>query len=161
MRRMGATVNDQKLSAGGVLRKRYPIAITTRPIPINHQLSRSKGRRGLSGFFFVILNSYLKKNDTNDNMVSPTCQGKSSLERINTLMARTCSICGKAPVFGQVIARRGKAKKRGGAGRNITGTAHRTFLPNLRSIRAIVDGAPTRLRICTKCLKSRKIQKAA
>ncbi|MBI4531289.1 MAG: 50S ribosomal protein L28 [Candidatus Latescibacteria bacterium] len=76
-------------------------------------------------------------------------------------MARTCNICGKGPVFGQVIARRGKAKKRGGAGRNITGTSHRTFLPNLRSIKALVDGSPVRLRVCAKCLKSGKIPKVA
>ena len=76
-------------------------------------------------------------------------------------MARTCDICGKGPDFGQVIARRGKAKKKGGAVRNITGVRHRIFLPNLRPVKAIVDGAPVRLRVCAKCLKSGKIQKAA
>lgn len=76
-------------------------------------------------------------------------------------MARVCDVCGKGPSFGQVIARRGKAKKKGGAGQRITGVRHRTFLPNLRSVRAVVSGSPARLRVCAKCLKAGKVKKAA
>ncbi len=75
-------------------------------------------------------------------------------------MSRICEICGKAPVAGKTIARRGMAKKKGGAGRKITGTSRRRFLPNLKRIKVIMDGGKKRVRVCSSCLKSGKIVKA-
>jgi len=75
-------------------------------------------------------------------------------------MSRRCEICGKKPKAGKNIARRGMAKKKGGAGRKITGTSHRRFLPNLKQVRAIVHGAVKKIRVCTECLKSGKVIKA-
>jgi len=75
-------------------------------------------------------------------------------------MSRICEICGKKPRAGKTIARRGMAKKKGGAGRKITGTSHRRFLPNLKKIKAIVGGRTKRIRVCTACLKSGKVKKA-
>jgi large subunit ribosomal protein L28 len=36
----------------------------------------------------------------------------------------------------------------------------RRFNPNLQKVRAIVDGAPRRIQVCTRCLKAGKITKA-
>jgi large subunit ribosomal protein L28 len=36
----------------------------------------------------------------------------------------------------------------------------RRFNPNLQQIRIILDGSPTRAYVCTRCLKSGKVQKA-
>ncbi len=36
----------------------------------------------------------------------------------------------------------------------------REWLPNLQSIRVVKDGATKRVRVCTKCIKKGKIQKA-
>lgn len=36
----------------------------------------------------------------------------------------------------------------------------RTVKPNLRNIKAIVDGQPKKVTVCAKCLRSGKIQRA-
>ena len=75
-------------------------------------------------------------------------------------MSRVCAICGKRPVAGRTIARRGMAKKKGGVGKKITGITKRRFLPNLQAIRVVIKGATKRLKVCTSCIKAGKIQKA-
>jgi large subunit ribosomal protein L28 len=52
------------------------------------------------------------------------------------------------------------SKKKGGVGLKITGINPRRFLPNLKNVRAIVNGAPQRLLVCVKCLKAGKVTKA-
>ena len=75
-------------------------------------------------------------------------------------MSNICLICGKKPVAGRTIVRRGLAKKKGGVGQKITGITPRRFLPNLKTVRAIIDGTPQRIRVCVKCLKAGKVVKA-
>jgi len=75
-------------------------------------------------------------------------------------MSRICAICGKGPVAGKSIARRGLAKKKGGVGKMITGVTKRRFLPNLQTIRVNISGTVRRIKVCTSCIKAEKIQKA-
>jgi len=75
-------------------------------------------------------------------------------------MSKVCMICGKGPAAGRSISRRGLAKKKGGVGKKITGISIRRFLPNLRAVRAIIDGRVQRIRVCAKCLKAGKVVKA-
>ncbi len=75
-------------------------------------------------------------------------------------MSRICAICGKGPVAGKSIARRGLAKKKGGVGKKITGVTKRRFLPNLQTIRVNISGTVRRIKVCTSCIKAEKIQKA-
>ncbi|MDP3730212.1 MAG: 50S ribosomal protein L28 [Candidatus Omnitrophota bacterium] len=75
-------------------------------------------------------------------------------------MSKVCLICGKKPVAGRTIKRRGLPKKKGGVGLKITGVNIRRFMPNLKTVRAIVDGSPRRIRVCVKCLKAGKVKKA-
>jgi large subunit ribosomal protein L28 len=63
-------------------------------------------------------------------------------------MAQTCSICGKQPTFGRNISH----------AHNVT---PRRFNPNLQTVRAVVEGTRKRIRVCTRCLKSNKVVKAA
>lgn len=76
-------------------------------------------------------------------------------------MARVCDYCGKKTRSGGMIARRGLPKKKGGIGLRITGRTLRKYKPNIQRVRAIVDGAPTRVKVCTRCIKSGKIVKPA
>jgi len=75
-------------------------------------------------------------------------------------MSSVCEICGRKPVFGKSIVRRGMAKKRGGAGKKITGTSHRVFKPNVQRIKAITPQGRRYIFVCTKCLKANKVRKA-
>jgi large subunit ribosomal protein L28 len=74
-------------------------------------------------------------------------------------MGMHCPVCGKKPVLGNQIARRGKAKYLGGVGRKITGISRRTFRPNLQRIQVEVDGAVKRMRVCVQCIRSGKVKR--
>jgi len=76
-------------------------------------------------------------------------------------MAWICALCGKHPSVGNVITRRGLAKKKGGVGKKITGITKRVFKPNLQRVRAVVDGKNVRIRVCTSCIRKGKITKPA
>ena len=75
-------------------------------------------------------------------------------------MSKICFICGKKPVAGHKVAHRGLAKKKGGVGQNVTGITKRRFMPNLQRIKAIVNGTVKTVRVCTRCLRSGKVQRA-
>jgi large subunit ribosomal protein L28 len=63
-------------------------------------------------------------------------------------MARVCEICGKRPQFGHRISH----------AHNLT---KRRWYPNLQRVRALINGAARRILVCTACLRSGKVQKAA
>jgi large subunit ribosomal protein L28 len=62
-------------------------------------------------------------------------------------MAQRCEICGKGPITGSNISH----------AHNVT---KRRFSPNLKRVRAMVDGRPTTLKVCTRCLRSGRVVKA-
>ncbi len=62
-------------------------------------------------------------------------------------MARKCEICGKSKMFGNTVS---FSHRRG----------NRSFSPNVRRVRAIVDGSPKRIYACTRCLRSGKVKRA-
>ena len=76
-------------------------------------------------------------------------------------MARVCEVCGKRTESGAQVARRGLPKTKGGIGLRITGHTLRKFKPNIQRVRALVDGVPTRIKVCTRCLKAGKVVKPA
>jgi large subunit ribosomal protein L28 len=63
-------------------------------------------------------------------------------------MAMSCEICGKKPVVGRRVSHAHNVRPR-------------RFEPNLQTVRAVVNGATRRVRVCTRCLRSQKIVKAA
>lgn len=63
-------------------------------------------------------------------------------------MAKRCDICGKGPVFGRNVSH----------AHNVT---RRRFEANIQRVRAVVDGAVKRIRVCTRCIRSNRITKAA
>jgi len=73
---------------------------------------------------------------------------------------RVCQLCGKKPAVGRTITTRGLPKKVGGIGTKVTGITKRRFKPNIQKVRVNVDGGTKRMRICTRCLKSGRVQKA-
>jgi large subunit ribosomal protein L28 len=71
-----------------------------------------------------------------------------SISKSFQIMAKRCEICGKGPVVGRNISH----------AHNVTA---RRFEPNLQRVRALVNGGIRRLRVCTRCLRSNKVVKAA
>ena len=63
------------------------------------------------------------------------------------VMAQVCEVCGKGPQFGNNVSH----------AHNVT---RRRWNVNLRPVKAKVNGAARRLRVCTNCIKSGKITKA-
>jgi large subunit ribosomal protein L28 len=62
-------------------------------------------------------------------------------------VAMVCDICGK----------------KHGVGNNVSHAKNRTkrlFRPNLQTIRALINGASRRIRVCTRCIRSGKVKKA-
>ena len=57
--------------------------------------------------------------------------------------------------------RHGSPKYKGGIGLHTTGITKRRFLPNLHTVRIKDDAGNTRrVKLCARCIKSAKIQKA-
>jgi large subunit ribosomal protein L28 len=62
-------------------------------------------------------------------------------------MSRRCDICGKGPAVGNNVSH---AKNR----------TKRVLLPNLQTVRAKTPNGTKQVKICTRCLRSGKIEKA-
>lgn len=74
-------------------------------------------------------------------------------------MSIQCDICGKKPILGNKICRRGKAKYLGGVGRKVTGITRRVFKPNLQRIQVEKDGSVQRIRVCVQCIRSGNVKR--
>ncbi len=62
-------------------------------------------------------------------------------------MAKKCDICGKGPLVGNNVSHaHNKTKRR--------------WLPNLQSVRVHLNGEVKKIKVCTKCIKAGKIEKA-
>ncbi|MCL2341531.1 MAG: 50S ribosomal protein L28 [Firmicutes bacterium] len=62
-----------------------------------------------------------------------------------------CEVCNKSVNFGNKLSvTRSHISKR----------TSRTFKPNLRTIKTVVNGESKKIKICAKCLRSGKITKA-
>ncbi len=62
-------------------------------------------------------------------------------------MAKKCDVCGKGVVVGMKLSHSHIRTKR-------------TWEPNLQRVRALVDGKPQRIRVCTRCLRSGRVIRA-
>lgn len=62
-------------------------------------------------------------------------------------MARICAICGRGPDYGRSVSHSGQRTPKVRA-------------PNLQRVHVVIGGARRRIRVCTRCLKAGKVQKA-
>jgi large subunit ribosomal protein L28 len=58
-----------------------------------------------------------------------------------------CYVCGKGVTFGNNVS-------------HANNRTRRTWKPNLQTARILIEGKPTRVRVCTRCLQAGKIQRA-
>lgn len=62
-------------------------------------------------------------------------------------MSKKCEVCGKTRSFGNTVSH---SMRKGS----------RSWAPNVRSVKAVVDGQPKRIKVCTRCLRSGKVERA-
>ena len=62
-------------------------------------------------------------------------------------MPRTCFFCGKSVDFGHTVS-------------HAHNVGPRRWNPNLQTVKALVDGKPKRVDVCTRCIRTGKFQKA-
>ena len=62
-----------------------------------------------------------------------------------------CAICEKSLSYGNKLSI---------ARSHISNRATRTWKPNLRSVKAIINGEPKTIQVCSKCLRSGKVTRA-
>lgn len=58
-----------------------------------------------------------------------------------------CDICGKGVQFGIQVSHSHRR-------------TNRTWKPNIRSVKAVVNGTPKTIKVCTRCLRSNKVTRA-
>lgn len=63
-------------------------------------------------------------------------------------MAKVCEICGKKPMVGNNVSHAHNINKR-------------RFNPNLQSVRALHNGRPKKMMVCTTCIKTGRVVKAS
>ena len=70
-------------------------------------------------------------------------------------MAKICELCGKSTVSGNSIQH-----KHSGGWMYKAPKTKRTFKPNLRKVKAVIDGDTKTISVCAKCLRSGKVTRA-
>ena len=58
-----------------------------------------------------------------------------------------CSVCGKGVTFGQNVSHSNRK-------------TNRMWKPNIRRVKAVVNGTPKKINVCTSCLRSNKVTRA-
>ncbi len=58
-----------------------------------------------------------------------------------------CDVCGKGVTFGIKVSHSHRR-------------ANRAWKPNVRKVKALVDGSVKSVNVCTRCLRSGKVQRA-
>lgn len=62
-------------------------------------------------------------------------------------MSKKCDICGKGPMFGNNVSHSQRKTRR-------------KWYPNLQNINILVKGVKKKVKACTSCIKSNKLEKA-
>ena len=82
-------------------------------------------------------------------LTSTVCKrGVLLIARKELLMAKRCEVCGKGPRYGHSVSH----------AHNIT---KRRWNPNLQRMRVGTPTGARRMRVCTRCLRAGKVQKAS
>jgi large subunit ribosomal protein L28 len=59
-------------------------------------------------------------------------------------MSKNCEICGKGITYGNMVSHSHRKSRR-------------SWAPNIQSVKAIVNGTPCTLNVCTRCIRSGKV----
>ncbi len=62
-------------------------------------------------------------------------------------MGKYCEICNKGIMSGNLVSHSNRKTKR-------------SWAPNVQSVRVLVEGAPRKMNVCTRCLRSGKVARS-
>lgn len=62
-------------------------------------------------------------------------------------MGKFCEVCKKSVSYGNNVSHSNRKTRR-------------TWAPNTQRVRVLVNGAPQRMYVCTRCLRSGKVERA-
>ncbi len=62
-------------------------------------------------------------------------------------MGKYCEVCNKGVMSGNKVSHSNRKTKRGWA-------------PNVQTVHALVNGSPKKLNVCTRCLRSGKVERS-
>ncbi len=62
-------------------------------------------------------------------------------------MAKSCEICQKRAAHGNNVSHSNRKTRR-------------TWAPNTQKVRVMINGVPKRMSVCTRCLRSKKVERA-
>ena len=62
-------------------------------------------------------------------------------------MSRKCEICGKGGHVGMQVS-------------HSHIRTNKKWMPNIQQVRVVVNGTPKKINVCTRCLRSGKVQRA-
>ena len=62
-------------------------------------------------------------------------------------MGKFCEVCGKGVKYGNNVSHSNRHTKR-------------AWKPNIQQVRAVVEGSVKRINVCTRCLRSGKVNRA-
>ena len=79
-------------------------------------------------------------------------------------MGKFCEVCAKGRMSGHNVSHSERKSNRTWAPNVVSHSerkSNRTWAPNVQKVRVVVDGRPMRLNVCTRCLRSGYVQRAA
>lgn len=60
---------------------------------------------------------------------------------------RQCEVCGKGVISGNKVSHSNRHSRR-------------SWKANIRTVKALVNGSPQKIKVCTRCLRSGKVERA-
>ncbi len=60
---------------------------------------------------------------------------------------RQCEVCGKGVISGNKVSHSNRHSRR-------------SWRANIRTVKALVNGSPQKIKVCTRCLRSGKVERA-
>ncbi|MDR1619464.1 MAG: 50S ribosomal protein L28 [Clostridiales bacterium] len=61
-------------------------------------------------------------------------------------MGKYCEVCNKGPMSGNLVSHSNRKTKR-------------TWAPNVQRVHIVINGTPQKMDVCTRCLRSGKVQR--
>ncbi len=100
--------------------------------------------------FFTEIKSFFQKTLAKSKIMcynNTCCFIYSALQTLGGVKMAKCAVCGKGVTFGIKVSHSHRR-------------SNRAWKPNVRKVKALVNGNVQTISVCTRCLRSNKVQRA-